>query len=133
MSNQKQFITACTLTFKAFDFDVTMTNGKSTLWSFVTHNPNNDKSYAVFCAPSASKSKGLIKVARKKLPKDHRLVVVTESIKDGEQDIADELDFTLLELSTLKNYGQEMLGIRSIESLNQMKDEPEVDSAQSLK
>lgn len=115
MSKQKQFITACTLTFKAFDFEVTMTNGKSTLWNFVTYNPNNDKHYCIFCAPSLSKSKGLIKVALKKLPKEHRLVVVTEVLTNEEEESANDLGFSALELSTLRQYGQEMLEIRSRE------------------
>ncbi len=115
MSKQKQFITACTLTFKAFDFDVTMTNNKSTLWNFITYNPNNEKHYCVFCTPSLSKSKGLIKVALKKLPKHHRLVVVTEVLTDDEEKEAREQDYTATELTTLKRYGQEMLEVRNRE------------------
>ncbi|MEC7278190.1 MAG: hypothetical protein VXV96_17845 [Bdellovibrionota bacterium] len=118
MSKQKQFITACTLTFKAFDFDVTMTNGQSTLWNFITYNPNNKKNYAVFCAPSVSKSKALIKVALKKLPGDHRLVVVTESSTTEEESEAANADYCLISLSSLRSYGQEMLEIRNRDNFN---------------
>lgn len=117
MTNLRKFITTCTLTFKAFDFDVTMSEGKSSLWNFTTSNVSNDKKYAVFCTSKVSKVKGLIKVAIKKLPKDHRLVVVTESHTSEELDQANEQNFCLVSLETLNQYGQEMLEIRERESI----------------
>lgn len=116
MAINRKFITTCTLTFKAFDFDVTMSESKSTLWNFVAFNPNNQKRYAVFCTPSVSKVKGLIKVALKKLPAEHRLVVVAEAHSQDEQDAADQLGYCLVSLNTLNEYGQEMLEIREAES-----------------
>lgn len=116
MSTNRKFITTCTLTFKAFDFDVTMSEGKSTLWNFIAFNPNNQKRYAVFCASSVQKVKGLIKVALKKLPSEHRLVVVTETHSDQEINDANELGFCLVSLGTLDEYGQEMLEIREKEA-----------------
>ena len=116
MAINRKFITTCTLTFKAFDFDVTMSESKSTLWNFVAFNPNNQKRYAVFCTPAVSKVKGLIKVALKKLPADHRLVVIAEAHSQDEQDAADQLGYCLVSLGTLNEYGQEMLEIREKES-----------------
>lgn len=116
MAINRKFITTCTLTFKAFDFDVTMSESKSTLWNFIAFNPNNQKRYAVFCTPSVSKVKGLVKVALKKLPADHRLVVVAESTQQEEVVAADEQGFCLVSLNTLNEYGQEMLEIREKES-----------------
>lgn len=112
MAINRKFVTKCTLTFKAFDFDVTMSEGKSTLWNFIAYNPNNQKRYAVFCTNKVSKVKGLIKVALKKLPQDHRLVVVVEGHNDDEVKQADEQGFCLVSLGTLDEYGQEMLEIR---------------------
>ncbi|MCR9204043.1 MAG: hypothetical protein NXH75_05675 [Halobacteriovoraceae bacterium] len=116
MSDLRTFITKCTLTFKAFDFDVTMSESKSTLWNFITFNPNNQKRYCVFCAPSVKKVKGLIKVALKKVPKDHRLVVVVKGHTEEEVEEADAQGFSLLSLGTLDWYGKEMLEIRDKES-----------------
>jgi len=118
MTNLRKFITTCTLTFKAFDFDVTMSEGKSSLWNFTTSNSSNDKKYAVFCTSKVSKVRGLIKVAIKKLPKDHRLVVITESHTPEELEQANEQNFCLVSLETLNKYGQEMLDIREKESIN---------------
>ncbi len=89
-----------------------MSESKSTLWNFVAYNPNNQKRYAVFCTAKVAKVKGLIKVALKKLPQDHRLVVVVEDHTDEEVTQADEQGFCLVKLSTLDEYGQEMLEIR---------------------
>lgn len=116
MKDLRKFITTCTLTFKAFDFDVTMSESKSTLWNFTTFNPNNQKSYAVFCAQALGKVKGLIKVAMKKLPKNHRLVVVVQNHSDDELEEAALLDYCLVSLGTLHEYGQEMLDIREKEA-----------------
>jgi hypothetical protein len=113
MAINRKFVTTCTLTFKAFDFDVTMSESKSTLWNFVAYNPNNQKRYAVFCTSKVGKVKGLIKVALKKLPQDHRLVVVVEEHTEDEVNQAEEQGFSLIKLSTLEEYGQEMLEIRS--------------------
>lgn len=112
MAINRKFITTCTLTFKAFDFDVTMSESKSTLWNFVAYNPNNQKRYAVFCTPAVSKVKGLIKVALKKLPADHRLVIVAESHNQEEKEAGEQLGYTLVSLGLLNEYGQEMLDIR---------------------
>lgn len=114
MAINRKFVTKCTLTFKAFDFDVTMSEGKSTLWNFIAFNPNNQKRYAVFCTSKVSKVKGLIKVALKKLPQDHRLVVVVEDHNEEEVKQADEQGFCLVGLGTLDEYGQEMLEIRGM-------------------
>jgi hypothetical protein len=119
MTMNRKFITTCTLTFKAFDFDVTMSEGKSTLWNFIAYNPNNQKRYAVFCTPAVSKVKGLIKVALKKLPADHRLVVVAQTNTDQELKEANELNYCLVSLNTLETYGQEMLEVREVEVSSQ--------------
>lgn len=114
--NKKLFISKCTLTFKAFDFDVTLSESKSTLWNFVTFNPNNQKSYAVYCTKSATESLDSIKNTLTKLPAHHRLVVVAESHTDEEVDEAHDLDYCLVSLEKLELYGQEMLEIREREA-----------------
>jgi tRNA(Ser,Leu) C12 N-acetylase TAN1 len=116
MSKLRKFITTCTLTFKTFDFDVKMNESKATLWNFTVTNPPGDKKYCVFCAATVGKAKGIIKVTLKKIPTDYRLVVVVESHNDQELEEAAKNDYTLVSLSTLNSYGQEMLTIREIES-----------------
>jgi hypothetical protein len=103
MSKLRKFVTTCTLTFKTFDFDITMNESKATLWNFTASNPQGDKKYCVFCAATVSKSKGLIKVACKKLPQDHRLVVIVESHSDQELEDATSQNYTLISLETLNS------------------------------
>jgi len=116
MSKLRKFITTCTLTFKTFDFDVTMNESKVTLWNFTVTNPQGDRKYCVFCVAAVTKAKGLIKAAIKKVPQDHRLVVVVESHTDQELEESSNSDYTLVSLDTLNKYGQEMLTIREVES-----------------
>ncbi len=99
--------------FKVFDYQVKMTESKSSLWNFVTTNPKTDKKYVVFCTPSATKVKGLIKVALKKLPKEHRLVVVAIDFNDEELKAAQENDYCLVTYNSLNDFGQQMLDIKN--------------------
>ena len=117
MSKLRKFVTTCILTFKTFNFDVSMNESKTTLWNFTTTNPQGTKRYCVFCAAAVGKSKGLIKVALKKVPTDHRLVVIVEGHTDQELEEATKSDYTLISLYTLNSYGEEMLSIREAESV----------------
>lgn len=109
----KDFITQCTLVFKSFEHDVTIIQSKSSLWQFTTHSRRNKKKYAVMVAPAFSKVKSLIKIAKKKLPPETRLVVVTNTFTDSDNDMSAKEDFTLLTLETLNRYGQEMLDLKN--------------------
>lgn len=109
----KDFVTQCTLVFKTFEHDVTVIQSKSSLWQFTTICRRNDKKYAVMVAPTFSKVKSLIKVAKKKLPPDTRLVVVTSAFTDADNDLSVKEDFTLITLETLNRYGAEMLEARN--------------------
>ena len=122
MSNSRTFIIKCSMCFKMFDFPVMMTESKSSLWNFVTTNPRTEKKYAVFCTPNVGKVKGLIKVALKKLPKNHRLVVVAHKHGDAEMKLAEDQDFCLVDLETLNDFSQRMLEIKNQE-LNDDSDE----------
>ena len=113
----RQFVTACTLTFKNFEFDVTMSEGKATLWNFTAKSRRNEKHYAIYCAPSLKKVKNLIKIAMKKLPQDHRLVVVCKEHSDEDLDKANEQNYCLLTMDILAKYGQEMIDIREREAM----------------
>lgn len=113
MSNIKQFVGQCTLTFKAFEHDVVMTEGKATLWNFITLNRRNGRRYAIFCTQTFSKSKSLVKIALKKLPKDHRLVVITNGFNEEELAISEKDDFCLTSLEIIKQFGDEMLDIKN--------------------
>lgn len=109
----KDFITQCTLVFKSFEHDVTIIQSKSSLWQFTTNSRRNRKKYAVMVAPAFSKVKSLIKIAKKKLPPETRLVVVTNAFTDTDNDMSAKEDFTLLTLETLNRYGQEMLDLKN--------------------
>lgn len=112
----QKFITTCTLTFKAFQHDVTMSKGKANLWNFVTKDSKNNRLYCIYCAPDIKKVKSLIKIAIKKLPKDHRLVVVCTKYEDVDQTKANETGYTIVTLEEINRFGQEMLEIREAES-----------------
>jgi hypothetical protein len=99
--------------FKIFDYQVTMTESKSSLWSFLTFSPKSNKKYAVFCTPTVSKVSGLIKVALKKLPNEHRLVVVTVKHTKEELKTAEEQDYCLVSYKTLNEYGEQMLELKN--------------------
>lgn len=112
----KKFVTSCTLTFKAFDHEVVMTQNQSTMWNFMTINKRKGKAYAVYCAPRLGSAKALVKVAMKKLPKGARLVVVTSEHTEAEAKQAEQDGYTLITLELLTKYGTEMLEVRQKES-----------------
>lgn len=112
----KNFINICSVTFKAFDYNISMSKSKSTLWHFTaTRKEGNPKHYAVMCAPNLTKSKALIKVACSKAV-DQRLVVVTSNYSDDDLEKARKEDYCLVSIVELKKYGDEMLSIRERES-----------------
>ncbi|MAF78546.1 MAG: hypothetical protein CME63_08195 [Halobacteriovoraceae bacterium] len=113
MSNSRSFILKCSMCFKVFDYHVTMTESKASVWNFVTTSPRTNKKYAVFCTPSVNKVKGLIKVALKKLPTEHRLVVVSLKHNEDELKFAEEQDYCLVTYETLNDFGQQMLEIKN--------------------
>ncbi|MBT3583910.1 MAG: hypothetical protein HN509_03305 [Halobacteriovoraceae bacterium] len=111
-----KYITACSLTFKAFNYSVVPIKSKSTLWNFTCANPKGDKHYCVYCVPALVKAANLLKVAIKKLPKAHRLVVVTHEHSDKDLEVAAKIGYTLITLQCLKDYGTKMLEIREKEA-----------------
>ena len=113
----KNFINICSVTFKAFDYSVSMSKNKTTLWHFIatSSKDKNLKQYAVMCAPNLTKSKALIKVARGKTI-DQRLVVVTSNYSDDDLEKSRKEDYCLVSIVELKKYGDEMLSIRERES-----------------
>lgn len=121
MSNLvKNFITSCTLTFKAFEHEVIISKNQTTMWNFMAVNKRRDKVYAVYCAPRLSSAKALIKVALKKVPADTRLVVVTSSYTDEEYEQANKDGYSLVTLSMLSKYGTEMLEIKQKEEADSL-------------
>ncbi len=116
MPKLQGFITSCTITFKTFGFDITMNKAKTTVWNFTAFNPKGDKKYCVLCSSSITKSKGLIKVASKKLPPEHRLVLIVDSHSEQELADASKQNYTLVSLETLNNYGEEMLRVREAQN-----------------
>jgi len=92
-----------------------MTNSKSSLWNFITISPKSNKSYAVFCTGDISKSNNLIKVALKKLPKDHRLIVVTHNPSEEDFKHAEEREYGLIAFDDLNNISEQMVGIKNLD------------------
>lgn len=115
MSNQKKLISTCTLTFKAFDHDVVMSPGKTTIWDFITTDKRTGKKYCVYCALKMDRAKNLIKIALKKLPKDHRFVVITPEFSDKDEKAATEAGYCITSVNVLNKFGQEMLDIKNSE------------------
>jgi len=110
------FINICSMTFKTFDFDVSVSQNKSTLWHFIASSTREkSKHYAVMCAPDMESSNSLIKVALSKIS-NQRLVVVTNSYTDEDLEKARVQDYCLVSIVELKKYGDEMLKIREHES-----------------
>lgn len=105
----QKYINSCTLTFKAFEHDVNITKNKANLWHFTSISQRQEKKYMVYCAPSLSKVKSLIKVALKKLPKNSRLVVVCQAYDEDEYQESLDLGYCLVTIGTLKEYGSQML------------------------
>lgn len=112
----KKFVTSCTLTFKAFDHEVVMSQNQSTMWNFMAINKRKGKAYAVYCAPKLGSAKALVKVAMKKLPEGARLVVVTSEHNDADRQQAEQEGYTLITLELLTKYGTEMLEVRGREN-----------------
>lgn len=92
-----------------------MTNSKSSLWNFITISPGSKKSYAVFCSENISKSNNLIKVALKKLPKGHRLIVVTHNPSEEDIKLAEERGYGLISYDDLSNLSEQMVGVKNLD------------------
>ncbi|MBK26993.1 MAG: hypothetical protein CME70_23520 [Halobacteriovorax sp.] len=112
----KKFVTTCTVTFKAFDYRCELAKSSATIWNFVATNNSGEKVYAVYCAPRLDKSKSLIKLARKKIKGNMRLVVVTQTHNEEELEISREDGYALVTLESLNKYGEEMIEIRAKEA-----------------
>lgn len=113
----KNFISKTSIVFKTFDFNVKMTKNNAEIWNFTTSNPGGDKNYVVYCAPDLMKSKGVIKIALKKVPTTHRLVVVCSNYDDPDFQDSLENNYCLITLDKLNEYGVEMLDILEREGL----------------
>ena len=109
----KKFIATCMVTFKAFEYNCEVVKASATIWNFVATGTNGDKKYAVYCAPRLDKARSLIKIAKKKLKDDMRLVVVTQSHSEEELDASREDGYALVTLDILNKYGDEMIDIRT--------------------
>ncbi len=110
----EEFVNSCTLVFKSFEYDVVVSKNKANLWHFSAGK--SQKSYVIYCAPEIKKVRGILKVAMKKIPDGHRLVVICHEYTDSDEGFADELEFTLVTLTKIKKYGEELLEARMRES-----------------
>lgn len=111
----QKYINSCSLTFKAFEHEVNISQSKTNLWHFSSLSHRKQKKYMVYCAPNLQKVKSLIKVALRKLPKGSRLVVVCQQYSEDDYQEALEMDYCLVTVETLRQYGTKMLEITSNE------------------
>lgn len=114
MSGKKQidkYITTCTTIFKMFEHEVMISKNKANLWHFSAKRM--DKKYLVYCAPNLTKVKSIIKIALKKVTSDSKLVVICNTFTMEEKQIAEDLNYTLVDIHTLKKYGTDMLETKS--------------------
>lgn len=63
----------------------------------------------IYCAPQYTKTKGIVKIALKKVPKDSRLVVVCSRYGATEKMEAETMGYSLIDFKTLEKYGMEMI------------------------
>ena len=112
----KTFITTCTVSFKAFDYRCELSKSTATIWNFVASSPNGEKVYAVYCAPRLDKARSLIKIAKKKMKDNMRLVVVTQTHTEEELENSRKDGYALVAIDILNKYGEEMIEIRTREA-----------------
>ena len=97
-----------------FEHDVIISKNKANLWHFTAKR--DEKKYLVYCAPHLSKVKSIIKIALKKVPQGSRLVVICNTFTGEEEELANDLDYCLIDIHTLQKYGTDMLEARSSET-----------------
>lgn len=97
-----------------FEHEVVISKNKANLWHFTAKR--KDKKYLVYCAPNLSKVKSIIKIALKKVPADSKLVVICNTYTDEEKNLADNSNYSLVDIHTLKKYGTEMLDAKTEDS-----------------
>lgn len=113
----KTFINVCTVTFKAFEYDVALNKNQTNLWHFTAQSKSNETTYLVMCAPELSQAKTLIKLTLNKVKEKQRLVVVTSTLTSVDIQAAQEQRYTIVTIQELKDYGDEMLKAREREAL----------------
>lgn len=112
----KKFIASCTITFKAFEYSCDLAKSSASIWNFVATNQSGEKVYAVYCAPKLDKAHSLIRLAKKKLKPNMKLVVVTESHTEEELENSRGEGYALVSLGVLNKFGEEMIHVRAREA-----------------
>ncbi|EQC47853.1 hypothetical protein M899_2144 [Bacteriovorax sp. BSW11_IV] len=107
----KDFIDSCSLVFKTYQYDVNLSKNRTTLWHFSARK--SEKKYMIYCAPQYAKTKGIVKIALKKIPKGSRLVVVCSRYGATEKMEADTMGYSLIDYNTLEKYGLEMIDAKA--------------------
>ncbi len=116
----KSIITASSITFKAFNYDVMMSKNKSNLWHFSAVSPAGGKKYIIYCTPEFQKVRRLIQIALKKCPGDSKLVVISGDHSKTDWLEAQAEGFALIDLKTLKEYGTAVIEAKQREGINQI-------------
>lgn len=113
----KSIITASSITFKAFNYDVIMSKNKSNLWHFSAVCPEGGKKYIIYCTPEFQKVRKLIQIALKKCPKDSKLVVISATHDQTDWLEAQAEGYALIDLKTLKDYGTAVIEAKQKEGI----------------
>lgn len=112
----KKFVTSCTVTFKAFEYRCELAKSSATIWNFIATNESGDKVFAVYCAPQLEKSQSLIRLAKKKLKPNMRLVVVTQDHSEQQLETSRVDGYALVALDALNKFGEDMIHVRAKEA-----------------
>lgn len=108
---KKEFIDTCVTTFEAFRYSCEHNKGIGTVWEMMATNFGGDRTYAIICAPRVDEFRNQIRIARKRLGDETRLVVVTEKHCDKEETLSIENDYSLVTLDIMEDFGLQMIEI----------------------
>ncbi|MFT6070721.1 MAG: hypothetical protein ACJAT2_000719 [Bacteriovoracaceae bacterium] len=108
---KKQFIDTCVTTFESFKYSCEHNKGIGSVWEMMATNFGGDRSYAIICAPRVDEFRNQIRIAKKRLGDEARLVVVTEQHCEVEESLSIENDYSLVTLDLMKDFGLQMLEI----------------------
>lgn len=108
---KKEFIDTCVTTFESFKYSCEHNKGIGTVWEMMATNFGGDRNYAIICAPRVDEFRNQIRIAKKRLGDDARLVVVTEKHCEVEESLSIENDYSLVTLDLIEDFGLQMIEI----------------------
>jgi hypothetical protein len=108
---KKDFIDTCVTTFEAFQYSCELNKGIGTVWEMMATNFSGNRSYAIILAPKVDEFRNQIRIAKKRLGAETRLVVITEEHCEVEESLSIENDYSLVTLDIMQDFGLQMIEI----------------------